>query len=261
MTVKLTGPRRDPRGAATKQLVVFLHGYGADGEDLIALGDQWRGLLPNASFVSPHAPERCAGSPMGRQWFALSTTEPEDPRGAAERWNGVVSAQPSIDAFLDEELARLGLDESRLALVGFSQGAMMALHVGLRRKRAPAAIIGYSGLLVGPDRLGEAGAARARRTRADPAGPRRPGSGDPARSDVHRDERSRQGGNPEPVASLVRHRPRHRRGRTAPRRAVPRAGLRRPRAIVATRWALIRPLAPASLGECAAFVRSAARRG
>jgi phospholipase/carboxylesterase len=161
MTVKLTGPRRDPRGVATKQLVVFLHGYGADGEDLIALGDQWRGLLPNASFVSPHAPERCAGSPMGRQWFALSTTAPEDPRGAAERWNGVVSARPSIDAFLDEELARLGLDESRLALVGFSQGAMMALHVGLRRKRAPAAIIGYSGLLVGPDRLGEAGAEHA----------------------------------------------------------------------------------------------------
>ncbi|HEY1941106.1 MAG TPA: dienelactone hydrolase family protein [Roseiarcus sp.] len=160
MTVKLTGPRRDPRGAATKQLVVFLHGYGADGEDLIALGDQWRGLLPNASFVSPHAPERCSGSPTGRQWFALSTTEPEDPRGADERWKGVVSAQPSIDAFLDEELARLGLDESRLALVGFSQGAMMALHVGLRRKRAPAAIIGYSGLLVGPDHLGEAGAAR-----------------------------------------------------------------------------------------------------
>ncbi len=162
MTAKLTGPRLDPKGAATKQLVVFLHGYGADGNDLIELGAQWRGVLPNAAFVSPHAPERCAGAPMGQQWFPLTTTAPEDPRGGDERWRGVVAARPSIDAFLDEELARLGLDESRLALVGFSQGAMMALHVGLRRKRAPAAIIGYSGLLVGPEHLDEANARNAR---------------------------------------------------------------------------------------------------
>lgn len=158
MTAKLSGPRLDPKGGAAKQLVVFLHGYGADGNDLIELGGQWRALLPQAAFVSPHAPERCAASPMGRQWFALSGAAPDDPRGGAERWTGVVAARPSIDAFLDEELERLGLDESRLALVGFSQGAMMALHAGLRRPRAPAAIIGYSGLLVGPENLGEAGA-------------------------------------------------------------------------------------------------------
>jgi phospholipase/carboxylesterase len=166
MTAKLTGPRLDPRGAAAKHLVVFLHGYGADGADLIELGGQWRELLPQAAFVSPHAPERCPGAPAGRQWFGLSSTAPDDPRGGAERWKGVVSARPSIDAFLDEELARLGLDESRLALVGFSQGAMMALHVGLRRPRAPAAIIGYSGLLVGPEHLAEAGARNARGERA-----------------------------------------------------------------------------------------------
>ena len=158
MTAKLTGPRIDPKGGAAKQLVVFLHGYGADGNDLIELGAQWRALLPHAAFVSPHAPERCAASPTGRQWFGLTSVAPEDPKGAAERLSGVVSARPTIDAFLDEELARLGLDESRLALVGFSQGAMMALHVGLRRPRAPAAIIGYSGLLVGAETLDEAGA-------------------------------------------------------------------------------------------------------
>jgi phospholipase/carboxylesterase len=144
--------------------VSFLHGYGADGEDLIALGQQWRALAPEAAFVSPHGPERCAASPMGRQWFALSNGAPDDPRGAADRWRGVVAARPAIDAFLDAELARLGLDDSRLALVGFSQGAMMALHVGLRRPRAPAAILSYSGLLVGPEHLKEA---TARNTRGE----------------------------------------------------------------------------------------------
>jgi phospholipase/carboxylesterase len=101
-------------------------------------------------------------SPMGRQWFALSNRRPDDPAGADDRWAGVVKARPGLDAFLDAELARAGLDESRLALVGFSQGAMMALHVGLRRKRAPAAIVGYSGLLIGSEHLGEAKARDAR---------------------------------------------------------------------------------------------------
>jgi phospholipase/carboxylesterase len=162
MTANLTGPRLDPDSGRARQLVVFLHGYGADGNDLIELGGQWRALMPDAAFVSPHAPERCAASPMGRQWFALSSAAPEDPRGAADRWQGAVAARPAIDAFLDAELARLGLDDSRLALVGFSQGAMMALHVGLRRAHAPAAIIGYSGLLIGPEHLGEAQARGAR---------------------------------------------------------------------------------------------------
>jgi phospholipase/carboxylesterase len=158
----LTGPRLDPKGGPAKRLVVFLHGYGTDGNDLIELGGQWRALVPETAFVSPHAPERCAASPMGRQWFALSHSAPDDPRGAAERWRGVVAVRPAIDAFLDAELARLGLDDSRLALVGFSQGAMTALHVGLRRSRAPAAILSYSGLLVGPERLAEATARDAR---------------------------------------------------------------------------------------------------
>jgi phospholipase/carboxylesterase len=162
MTANLTGPRLDPKGGPARQLVVFLHGYGANGDDLIALGHQWRALMPEAAFVAPHAPERCPAAPMGRQWFALSNAAPDDPRGEADRWRGAGAARPGIDAFLDAELARLGLDDSRLALVGFSQGAMMALHVGLRRPRAPAAIASYSGLLVGPQRLGEADARGAR---------------------------------------------------------------------------------------------------
>jgi phospholipase/carboxylesterase len=156
MSAALDGPRIPAAGGRTSQLVVFLHGYGADGKDLIDLGRQWRGLMPEAAFVSPNAPERSAASPMGRQWFALSNRSPDDEAAADERWNGAVKARGAIDGFLDAELERLGLDESRLALVGFSQGAMMALPVGLRRSRAPAAILGYSGLLIGPERLGEA---------------------------------------------------------------------------------------------------------
>ena len=148
MPPSLTGPRLAPRSGTARQLVVFLHGYGADGNDLIEIGRQWQRWLPDAAFVSPNAPEACAGAPMGRQWFPLTL---RDPR---EFWRGVTYAAPGLDAFLDRELARHGLPASKLALVGFSQGAMMALHVGLRRAAAPAAILGYSGLLVLEDGRG-----------------------------------------------------------------------------------------------------------
>ena len=150
MTSPLAGPRLAPKSGVAKQLVVFLHGYGADGKDLIEVGRQWQKLLPDAAFVSPNAPEPCAMSPMGRQWFALTMRDP------SERWTGVVKARPVLDAFLDAELQALNLPDSALALVGFSQGAMMALHVGPRRARAPAAILSYSGMLVGPEHLAEA---------------------------------------------------------------------------------------------------------
>jgi phospholipase/carboxylesterase len=163
MTAALDGPRIPAAAGQTRQLVVFLHGYGADGNDLIELGRQWRAVLPEAAFVSPHAPDRAPGAPMGRQWFALSANRsPDDPRGGEDRWDGAVKARGPIDAFLDAELQRLGLDDSKLALVGFSQGSMMALHVGLRRPRAPAALLSFSGLLVGPERLSEATARDAR---------------------------------------------------------------------------------------------------
>lgn len=134
-------------GTPPRQLVVLLHGFGSDGNDLIALGQHWRQLLPDAAFVSPHAPERCLAGGRGYQWFSLTF------RDMDERWNGVVGARRSLDAFLDAELKRHELTESQLALVGFSQGTMMALHTGLRRTIPPAAILGYSGVLAGPEHL------------------------------------------------------------------------------------------------------------
>jgi phospholipase/carboxylesterase len=142
MAADLDGPRVAPRSGTAKQLVVFLHGYGADGNDLIEIGRAWEGLLPNAAFVAPHAPRPCGQAPMGREWFPLTFRNPD------ERWDGVNAAAPVLDAFLDAELGRQKVPPSALALVGFSQGTMMALHVGLRRTTAPAAIVGYSGMLV-----------------------------------------------------------------------------------------------------------------
>ena len=145
----LTGPRLPPtRGRAT-HLVVLCHGYGADGNDLIGLAPHWQRLLPTAAFVAPNAPEPCTGSPSGYQWFPISRLDPADMQ------RGVESAADALEAFLAAELARLELPAERLALVGFSQGTMMSLHVGLKRK--PAAIVGYSGLLAGAEQMEKLG--------------------------------------------------------------------------------------------------------
>jgi phospholipase/carboxylesterase len=150
MASLLQGPRIDPpRGRRASAVVVLLHGYGANGDDLIALADAWRPALPNTAFVAPNAPQPIPGMYGGLQWFALSMRDP------SEYWRGVASAQPLLDRFLDAELARHGLGPERLVLVGFSQGTMMALHVGLRRATAPAGIVAYSGLLAGPEHLAE----------------------------------------------------------------------------------------------------------
>jgi phospholipase/carboxylesterase len=142
MPANLDGPRLAPKEGPARQLVVFVHGYGADGNDLIEIGRAWQVWLPQAAFVSPHAPRPCGQAPMGREWFPLTFRSP------SERWDGCNMAAPGLDAFLDAELARHNLPPSALALVGFSQGTMMSLHVGLRRAVPPAAIVGYSGMLI-----------------------------------------------------------------------------------------------------------------
>jgi phospholipase/carboxylesterase len=143
----LDGPRLPPaRGPATS-MVVLVHGYGADGNDLISLAQHWQGLLPGTAFVSPHAPDPVPGAPSGFQWFALTRRDPP------EMQKGVRDAAPGLVEFLRLEAGRLGLGLENVALVGFSQGTMLSLQVGLRR--ATAAIVGYSGMLAGtPPKLG-----------------------------------------------------------------------------------------------------------
>jgi phospholipase/carboxylesterase len=144
----LSGPTLAPaRGPAT-HLVVLVHGYGADGQDLLGLANHWQGLLPTVAFAAPNAPTRVPGSP-GYQWFPISRIDPH------EMQKGVEVAGPQLDEYLDGELARLGLPPENLALAGFSQGTMLSLHVGLRRKVRPAAIVGFSGLLAGLPRPGD----------------------------------------------------------------------------------------------------------
>ncbi|MDX1540934.1 MAG: phospholipase [Geminicoccaceae bacterium] len=146
----LDGPRRAPRsGQRPKQLVVLLHGVGADGNDLIGLVPAIAPALPDAAFVAPDAPEPYDMAPFGRQWFSLQD------RTLDSLLSGVRRAGEALDAFLDAELERHGLDDQALVLAGFSQGTMTALHVGLRRARPPAAIVGFSGALLGGELLAQ----------------------------------------------------------------------------------------------------------
>ena len=140
----ISGPRLPPaRGKAT-HLVVLCHGYGADGNDLIGLAPHWQRLLPTVAFAAPNAPQPCDAGGPGYQWFPISRLDP------SEMLRGVESAAPVLEKFLESELARLELTPDRLALVGFSQGTMMSLHVGLRSAVKPSGIVGYSGMLAGP---------------------------------------------------------------------------------------------------------------
>jgi phospholipase/carboxylesterase len=144
----LSGPTLPAARGPASHLVVLVHGYGADGQDLIGLAPHWQKLLPTAAFAAPNAPARVPGGP-GYQWFPISRIDPH------EMQKGVEVAGPVLDVYLDGELARLGLPPERLALVGFSQGTMLSLHLGLRRKVRPAAIVGFSGLLAGAPPAGE----------------------------------------------------------------------------------------------------------
>ncbi len=143
-TSVLDGPVLAPLSAgAPQQLVIFLHGVGADGNDLIGLATPFRKVLPNASFISPHAPYAFDMADCGRQWFSIQDFGPE------ARLAGVRAAAPIVDSFIDAKLAESGLCEEDLVLIGFSQGAMMALYVGPRRKNQLAGILGFSGMLAG----------------------------------------------------------------------------------------------------------------
>jgi phospholipase/carboxylesterase len=145
---KLEGPSFGPHaGGKPGHLVVLLHGYGADGNDLIGLAPVLAPLMPDVVFHAPNAPHLCEGNPLGYQWFGISRM---DPSVAAA---GVRTAAPYVEQFLDDRMAAYGVDESKTVLVGFSQGTMMALHVGLRRAKPLAGIVGFSGMLAAPESL------------------------------------------------------------------------------------------------------------
>jgi phospholipase/carboxylesterase len=132
-------------GGAPTSLVVMLHGVGSNKEDLIGLAPYLGPALPNTAFISVDGVEECDMAPMGRQWFSLSDRSP------ARMMSEVARTAPTVHAFLDQLLLDSGLDESRMALLGFSQGTMMSLKLGLQRKKTPAGIVGFSGALLAGD--------------------------------------------------------------------------------------------------------------
>lgn len=145
---ELDGPRFGPAaGGPPEQLVILLHGLGADGQDLIGIAPHWARVLPNAAFVSPNAPFPCDMAPFGYQWFSVQDRTPEAMLA------GVRMAAAPLEAFIEREMGNAGLDESKTALVGFSQGTMMSLFVGPRREKQLAGIVGYSGRLIAPELL------------------------------------------------------------------------------------------------------------
>jgi phospholipase/carboxylesterase len=146
--VSLDGPRLVPlSGSEPNALVILIHGYGSNGDDLISLARMIQPALPHAAFVAPNAPSPIPRMAAAYQWWPIETFS------MAERAAGAAAAAPALDAFITDELEAAGLTGDRLLLVGFSQGTMMALHVGLRRPEPLAGIVGISGMLVAPERL------------------------------------------------------------------------------------------------------------
>lgn len=151
---ELHSARRGAAPGSARSLVVFLHGYGADGADLLGLADVLAPHLPGTAFLAPDAPEPCSGAPFGRQWFPIPWLDGSSEAAAKA---GLAAAAADLDAFLDAALQAEGLAPAALALVGFSQGAMIALQVAPRRETAVAGIVAISGRLLAPEALaGEA---------------------------------------------------------------------------------------------------------
>ena len=143
----LDGPRREPDSGFADQLVILLHGYGADGNDLIGLGDALAKPLPNTLFVAPNAPERCANNPFGFQWFPIPWM---DGSSEAEMARSFARSVALLNDYLDEIAEASRIPPERTCLLGFSQGTMMSLHVGPRREEALGGIVGFSGRLLEP---------------------------------------------------------------------------------------------------------------
>lgn len=150
MTRMLTTKRKAPQSGQVTSAVIFLHGYGADGADLLGLADPLAPHLPDTAFHAPDAPERCTGNAFGYQWFPIPWLDGSTEEQAA---TGMAAAVDDLNAYIDGVIEAEGLEPGRVALVGFSQGTMMALHVALRREAELAGVVAFSGRLLRPERL------------------------------------------------------------------------------------------------------------
>jgi phospholipase/carboxylesterase len=157
----LDGPHYCPKNEDIQSLVIFLHGFGADGDDLISLTPYFAQSLPNTAFHAPHGADICEISPFGRQWFSLAKSDPDYMRRNATTqeaafelmYDEACDAAPIIEHYIDTCAENYGLTRANVTLVGFSQGTMMALHIGLRSQIKFQSLIGFSGALVGRSRL------------------------------------------------------------------------------------------------------------
>src|SRR6056300_278338 len=150
MTRVLTAGRKEPQSGDARSAVVFLHGYGANGADLLGLADPLADHLPDTLFIAPDAPEHCAGSPMGYQWFPIPWI---DGSSEEESRRGMLSAVDDLNAFLDAVMVDEDVLPEQVVLFGFSQGTMMSLHVAPRRDDPVAGVVAFSGRLLEPDLL------------------------------------------------------------------------------------------------------------
>ena len=152
MTQVLNAGRRAPVSGETRSIVVFLHGYGANGADLLGLADPLGEHLPDTLFVAPDAPEDCAGAPMGFQWFPIPWI---DGSSEEESMRGMAQSVEDLNAFLDALMVDEDVLPEQVVLFGFSQGTMMALHVAPRREDAVAGVVAFSGRLLAPEALAD----------------------------------------------------------------------------------------------------------
>ncbi len=150
MTRILNSERREAASGKGTSLVVFLHGYGANAQDLLGLADPLAPHMPDTVFMAPDAPEQCAGSPMGYQWFPIPWIDGSSEEDSAA---GMERAVGDLNAYLDTVMQEEGISADKTILFGFSQGTMMALHVAPRRPEAVAGVVGFSGRLMSPELL------------------------------------------------------------------------------------------------------------
>ena len=145
MEISLNGPEHSSIKKETNSICIFLHGWGSDGQDLITLADQFSNEFPYMSFYSPNAPEVCSMNPYGRQWFEISNS--------LQNIKDIGESVSALNKFIDKIIKINNILESRVFLFGFSQGAMMSMHVGLRREKSIGGIIAFSGALIFPEDL------------------------------------------------------------------------------------------------------------